>query len=95
MHEVHDLNTEAWDEWVEYRHKEKRIKIGKIAERKQQKLLRQYPPPVQQSMVDTSIMNSYQGLFPPKNYRPTATEQANANAARQVAMYSDIAGLLE
>ena len=85
MNLVHDLNTEAWDEWVEFRHKEKRIKIGPIAQKKQQKLLRQYPPSVQQEMIDHSISNSYQGLFPPKGPRKAhKTDEAIADRTRDM-----------
>lgn len=74
MNEIHPLNADAWDEWVEYRTREKKIKIGPVAERKQQKMLRGYPPPIQQTIIDQSIMNSYQGLFPPKNLRPSPVD---------------------
>ena len=63
---VHPLNKEAYEEWREFRQKEKRIKIGPIAEKKQVKFLTQYSPIIQAHIIDTSIANSYQGLFPPK-----------------------------
>jgi len=66
---MYPLNLQAWDEWVRFRHKEKRKKIGPMAAVKQQKLLVQYPPDVQQEIIDSSIMNSWQGLFPPKERR--------------------------
>lgn len=66
MNEVHPVNEEAWEEWKEWREKEKKIKIGPVAEKKQRKMLAQHPPCIQQEIIDHSIMNSYQGLFPPK-----------------------------
>lgn len=66
MHQIHDINEDAWQEWREYRETEKRKKIGKMAEKKQRNFLAQYPPPIQQAIIDASIMNSWQGLFPPK-----------------------------
>ena len=94
MHLVHDLNQEAWAEWWEWRHKEKKKKITPTAEKKHHKLLRQYSPAIQQQIIDHSIMNDYQGLFPPKQAQ-TCTERANQNAARQIAQYQDVAGWLE
>ncbi len=70
--EVHPLNEEAWAEWVEFRTVEKKKKIGPMAEKKQIRMLCAYPPPVQQSIVDQSIMNSWQGLFPPKGRQQVA-----------------------
>jgi hypothetical protein len=63
---AYPVNESAYAEWREYREKEKRIKIGKLAEKKQRALLGQYPPETQQEIIDHSIMNSYQGIFPPK-----------------------------
>lgn len=63
---THPINEEAYAEWKEWRRVEKRVKVGKIAERRQRRLLEQYPEHVQAQMIDYSITNSYQGLFPPK-----------------------------
>lgn len=82
MNEVHPINEEAWGEWVEWRHKEKKIKIGPVAEKKQRKMLSAYPPPIQQQIIDQSIMNSYQGLFPPKGYTHGNT-QGNSRSTEQ------------
>jgi len=85
MNLLHELNEEAWSEWVEYRTREKKKKIGPMAERKQQKFLTQYPPPIQQEIVDASIMNSWQGLFPPKEQKKqTNTAAAMTNAQRYI-----------
>ena len=66
MNEVHPLNQGAWEEWVEFRSTEKKKKIGPMAQRKQIQMLCSYPPAEQQAIIDNSIMNSWQGLFPPK-----------------------------
>ena len=66
MHQLHEINELAFEEWREWRQIEKKVKIGPVAEKKQRKFLSQYPPPIQQQIIDHSIQNSYQGLFPPK-----------------------------
>jgi hypothetical protein len=91
---VHDINEEAWAEWIDWRHKEKRKKVTPTAAKKQRKMLSQYNPVIQQQIIDQSIMSDWQGLFPPKQAQ-TCTERANQNAARQIAQYQDVAGWLE
>ena len=76
INEVYPLNNEAWTEWCEYRRLELRKRIGPMAERKQQKLLTNYPPPIQATIIDQSIMNSWQGLFPPKQQQQS-TRKSN------------------
>jgi len=97
VNQVHEVNQEAWDEWVEYRTQEKKKKIGPMAAKKQQKFLSQYPPPVQQEIVDASIMNSWQGLFPPKGKDAGSTDKAMSNAQRYIeSRYkNNVRGLLE
>lgn len=73
MHQHYQVSEEAYSEWIEYRQVECKKKIGPMAEKKQRKMLSAYPPPVQQEIIDQSIMNSWQGLFPPK-------ESSNGNA---------------
>ena len=82
MFEVHEINEDAWDEWVEYRHSEIKKKIGPMAEKKQKKMLMQYPPPVQQKIIDASIMNSWQGLFPEK-VTNNANSRSTSNGVQQ------------
>jgi len=84
--QVHTLNEEAWQEWEEFRRLELRKRIGPIAARKQQKMLTQYPPPIQQYIIDQSIQNSWQGLFPPKGAIP----QRQASHAELVAAMQDL-----
>lgn len=57
------INEVAYEEWREYRQKEKKVKIGDRAEMLQKKFLSRYPLGVQQQIIDQSIMSSYQGLF--------------------------------
>lgn len=77
LNSVHPLNEMAWQEWKEYRSREIRKKIGPIAERKQVAMLCGYPPPIQQQIIDQSIMNSWQGLFPPKQQHQPQTRQTS------------------
>jgi hypothetical protein len=79
LSEVHEINEEAYEEWRDFRQQEKKIKIGPVAEKKQKKFLAQYPPPIQQDIVDQSIMNSYQGLFAPKG-KPNAQDRPSGNS---------------
>ena len=74
MNEVHPLNENAWQEWCQYRRQEIRKKIGPIAQKKQTTFLMGFPPPIQQQIIDQSIMNSWQGLFPPKQQRSVPRE---------------------
>jgi len=60
------INPEAWLEWEEFRRVGKKKKITTFAARKQFKLLEQHDYPTQQLIIDNSIQNDYQGLFPVK-----------------------------
>lgn len=85
MHQLHEINEEAFSEWKEWRHLEKKVKIGPVAEKKQRKFLAQYPPPIQQQIIDHSIQNSYQGLFPPKgNIQPVNTSTRTLSTAEMI-----------
>ena len=81
MNEVYPLNDDAWEEWCEYRRLELRKKIGPIAQKKQMAFLQSYPPPVQQTIIDQSIMNSWQGLFPPKNLQRQSVGQSTRHTS--------------
>lgn len=59
------INPMAWDEWVKFR-REKKKPISKTAAEKQFKFLSDYDFETQKSIVEESIKNDYQGLFPPK-----------------------------
>lgn len=58
------INSAAWSEWVSFRAKKK--KITDDAREKQWKLLGQYNHDDQQKIIDLSIQNDWQGLFPLK-----------------------------
>lgn len=77
LDEVHPVNEEAWQEWVEFRSQEKKKKIGPRAEQKQRQMLSRYNPAQQQQIIDSSIMNSWQGLFPPKGSGRENTNRGN------------------
>ena len=83
------INTEAWDEWCEFRRIEKKKKVGPIAAKKQFKMLLKYSEEDQQVIIDNSISNGYQGLFDLKggsneNNKPgTPQGQNKRDTARQ------------
>lgn len=59
------VDREAWSEWCAFR-SSKRKPISEKAAEKQVELLQQHPEPVQRQIIENSIANDYQGLFPPK-----------------------------
>lgn len=61
-----NINGEAWEMWSDWRRLEKRKKITPTAEKLQKKLLSAYSHEQQQAIIEHSITNDYQGLFPPK-----------------------------
>ena len=67
------ININAWNEWVDFR-KSKKKPISKKAADKQFKLLANYPAHIQQSIIDNSITNDYQGLFEPKGNKSKPAE---------------------
>ena len=79
------INLNAWEEWENYR-KSKKKKISKQAAAKQFKLLLKYPQNIQQTIIDNSITNDYQGLFEPKvnHGKAGSTEQIDNSAAGRV-----------
>ena len=64
------VNHKAWSEWVEYRTK-KTKPISRLAANKQFNLLMRYSFAQQQDIINQSIQNDYQGLFPPKGRQAT------------------------
>ena len=87
------MNLDAWVEWVDYR-KTKRKPISEIAAKKQINFLIKFDWESQAQIIDQSIQNDYQGLFPPKggnyaknqsgqpaetNRRPSLVERVEAN----------------
>jgi hypothetical protein len=70
---MYTINGDAYEEFVEWRKREKKKPVGPIAQKKHFALLSQYPHDVQQEIVDRSINSGWQGLFPPRggdNGRP-------------------------
>lgn len=59
------INSEAWEEWIEYRRQSKK-KMTPATVKKQHGLLSQYSKPIQQQIINNSIQNGWAGLFPPK-----------------------------
>ena len=71
------LQTETfrkkWKEWENFRRK-KRKPISETAANMQFKILEAFDEATASSIIDFSISNDYQGLFPPKN-RPTKLQE--------------------
>jgi len=70
-----DIGVRGWDEWVEFRASKKK-KLSPMAAKKQIALLKEYNPDEQMNIINQSIMNDWQGLFPPKGQRNGNTQQA-------------------
>ena len=78
-----DVNTEAWIEWEAYRRIDRGKTITKAAANKQFKLLEKYEPEQQQQIIDNSIQNDYQGLFPLKGGSNAAHQRSNKESFAQ------------
>lgn len=73
------INESAWREWCEYRDKKKKP-VSEHAAKKQLKVLATYDAHSQQRMIDASIANDWQGLFPEKlsQLKPAAAPETAA-----------------
>lgn len=76
------VNAAAYSEWLEFR-KAKGKPVSPMAANKQFKMLLDYDRPTQQQIIDTSITNDYQGLFPPKG-RAAASAPAGSSRGRSI-----------
>ena len=70
-----DLNVKAFCEWIEY----KKYKYEKAGVTKVVNMLTKYSFQEQQQIVDNSIMNNYQGLFPLKKNNTKADSRKSFN----------------
>lgn len=83
------INYSAWREWSDFRRIDKRKPISNAAAKKQFILLLRYSENQQQSVIDQSISNDYQGLFELKgnsnenNKRSTTNGQTKREQVRQ------------
>lgn len=59
---------EAWLEWLEYRKKERKKPIGEITAKRQLTLLRSVTEEEAILMIDKSINNGWQGIFPLRDH---------------------------
>ena len=57
------VNTDALDEWIEYRKIELKKPLKDMGIQKVMNKLKMHPYEVQQQMVDQSIENGWRGLF--------------------------------
>lgn len=61
------IDNDSWAHYFEYRQAmPKQKRLTEEACRLAFELLAQYPPPTQKQIIETSIMNGWTGLFPPK-----------------------------
>lgn len=72
MQIVIGINQLALEEWIQYR-KEKNKPLSNLAITKTVNILKQYNEDHQQHMVDTAIMNDWQGLHPIEEKKPQST----------------------
>ena len=70
------INQEALEEWVEYR-KAKKKPLSSLALKKTLTLLSRHGHSSQQCMVDTAIMNDWQGLHPVEEKQNSITSTRN------------------
>ena len=75
------INEEALQEWVQYR-KEKKKPLSPLALKKTQNLMAKFHVEQQQIMVDTAIMNDWQGLH--------AVEAPKEFSSRQTTLLQDL-----
>lgn len=79
-----NVNYDAFKEWTNYR-KEIKKSLSRSTAKKQLMFLAKYTAEQQREIVDTSIMNGYQGLFEPKankaqsNFAPQKTKVQKTN----------------
>lgn len=85
------INAKAWSEWCEFR-KGKRKPVSQAAAKKQLAMLEKYPTHIQKQIIDSSIQNDYQGLFPPKGGFNGQNQPARSSHAQR--SESDTAALL-
>lgn len=71
------INSVAWTEWSQFRREEKKKPITESAARKQIQLLIKYNLEDQQRIIDNSIQNDYQGLFPLRSCPNERTQGLN------------------
>ena len=71
-----NLNVDAVEEWQEYRTAKKKP-LSPLALKKSQNLLMRFGYDQQQLMVDSAIMNDWQGLHPVEEPRQQTSRQTS------------------
>lgn len=66
LREPENLNIESWKDWEDYRKERRLVVLKDISKKKQWEFLCKYSKSEQKEVIDTSIANSWQGLFPLK-----------------------------
>lgn len=82
------INKTSWVEWVESRRKRKKA-ISEDAAKKQLKFLAGFDQPTQARIVDKSIANDWQGLFPPDSQGPPAPVASIADANKKRPLWNE------
>ena len=75
------VNNEALEEWIEYR-REKGKPLSSLALKKTQNIMLKFDEAQQQLMVDTAIMNDWQGLH--------AVDAPKQQTTRHTALIDDL-----
>lgn len=68
------INPTAWETWIKYR-RERKLTLSDMALDRQQKLLQQFDESTQVQMVEQSIANGWNGLFPLKRGSSRGNEE--------------------
>lgn len=84
------INPEPWLEWVAAR-KARGKPITLAAARKQVKFLAGYDPSTQTQIIDQSIANDYQGLFPPRGANHAVSQSPFSRRSELASHYTDFA----
>jgi hypothetical protein len=80
-----ELNKEKYEEWLSYKSKKKKP-VSELACKKQIEMLAKYTKEQQELIIDQSITNDWQGLFPPKeNDNAKSSRHSNKSAATRTA----------
>ena len=64
------LNKESWESYIQYRKEMRLRKLKDMSIVRITKWLANYEMETQADIVDTTIRNGWQGLFPPKDVKP-------------------------
>lgn len=84
---------QSFDEWIKYRRQIKKS-LTDISMKKQSEFLKSYSPEIAIQILNESMKNGHQGLFPPKNKFNGTHQQAPINNSRRAANEDSLNHLL-